>query len=160
MPHAKYWWHWIYTRKLKISRSSTSLTYTWFRLKFTVSVILWISICVCPLWVQAKGNLLSLRSGQHKIIFFGGGRQYKYKYYGQAHIHQKNNLNSINDALYPKYEYKYIFSRPGRSQGLLYKHLRHWLIHSVGPWAFSSHSFSAMPRPNGLHSSLSLSLSD
>ena len=39
-----------------------------------------------------------------------------------------------------------IFSRPGRSQGLLYKHLRYWLIHSV---MVCENIFTAPPRPNG-----------
>ena len=38
----------------------------------------------------------------------------------------------------------HIISTPGRSQGLLYKHLRYWLSGS----SFSSHSFTAPPRPN------------
>ena len=46
-----------------------------------------------------------------------------------------------------------IFSWPGRSQGLHYKQPRHYLIHSVShsvsPSAFSSHSFTALPIPNG-----------
>ena len=41
------------------------------------------------------------------------------------------------------------FSRPGQSQGLLYKHPRHWLIHWFIQWAFSTHSFTALPRPKG-----------
>jgi hypothetical protein len=42
-----------------------------------------------------------------------------------------------------------IFSRPGRSQGLLYKQPRNSFIHSVSKSVFSSHSFTAPPRPNG-----------
>ena len=42
-----------------------------------------------------------------------------------------------------------LFSRPVRSQGLLYKQPCHWLIKWVSEWAFSSHSFMAPPRPNG-----------
>ena len=43
----------------------------------------------------------------------------------------------------------FLISRPGRSQGLLYKHLCYSLIHSVTHSAFSSISFTAPPRPNG-----------
>ena len=43
-----------------------------------------------------------------------------------------------------------LFSRPGRSQGLLYKQLRHWLINSLSEWAFSSYS-AATPKRLALH---------
>ena len=42
-----------------------------------------------------------------------------------------------------------IFSRPGPSQGLLYKQPRDWFIHSLIKWAFSSYIFTAPPSPNG-----------
>ena len=37
-----------------------------------------------------------------------------------------------------------IISRPGQSQGLLYKHLFHSLINSVNKWAVPSNSFMAL----------------
>ena len=42
-----------------------------------------------------------------------------------------------------------LISRPGGSQGLLYKHLSHSLIDSFSNWPFSPQSFTAPPRPNG-----------
>ena len=42
-----------------------------------------------------------------------------------------------------------LFSRLGRSQGLLYKQPCYKLIKWVGKWTFSSHSFTVPPRPNG-----------
>ena len=43
-----------------------------------------------------------------------------------------------------------IFSRPWQSQGLHYKQPRHLFINWLIQWAFSSHSFTTPPRPNGL----------
>ena len=42
-----------------------------------------------------------------------------------------------------------IFIRPGRSQGLFYKHLRHSLIDLLFQWSFSSEDFTAPPCLNG-----------
>ena len=43
----------------------------------------------------------------------------------------------------------HIISRPGRSQGLLFKQPQDSLIKSLIKSSFSSHSFTAPPRPNG-----------
>ena len=58
----------------------------------------------------------------------------------------KSGLHSDQPLAWGKY--KYIFSRPGRSQGLLYIHLRNSLINS-STHLLVSHSFEAPPRPNG-----------
>ena len=42
-----------------------------------------------------------------------------------------------------------LISRPGRSQGLLYKHLRRWLINSLGRRWFVKISLRRRPRPHG-----------
>ena len=44
----------------------------------------------------------------------------------------------------------YIFSRPGWSQGLLYKHIRHWFFHSFINWSFSLPQLYGAATPKGL----------
>ena len=66
------------------------------------------------------------------------------------------SINADNSYLYAnwrmtvtqRYILNHIISRPGRSQGLLYKPCD-WLIKWVSQSAFSSQSFTAPPRPNG-----------
>ena len=49
----------------------------------------------------------------------------------------------------------HLVSRPGQSQGLLYKQPCDSFIHSVSKSAFSSHSFTALLRPNSTRDSTS-----
>ena len=59
-----------------------------------------------------------------------------------------NQLELICHEIHSENEYIHFVSRPGQSQGLLYKPLRHF-IDLLSQSSFSSNSFTAPPRPSG-----------
>ena len=80
-------------------------------------------------------------------MYVWGGQPHKA---GHTEIYILNRKNSLNERAFATRTFFLIFSRPRRSQGLLYKHLRDSFIHSfINSVMVCENIFTAPPRPNG-----------